>query len=74
MHRFTITLSDDLHTWLTTRAQIEGRSKAKQVEYILKLFKDTVGDHSVGLLRPAGYSLEDERWQALRGNRGKGEG
>lgn len=77
MHRFTITLPDDLHTWLTTRAKAEGRSKAKQVEHILKLFKATIGDHSAGLMYPAGYSLEDEQWQALKGSRGtvkKGEG
>lgn len=76
MHRFTITLPDDLHTWLTTRAQAEGRSKAKQVEHILKLFQATIGDHSAGLLHPAGYSLADERWLALRGDKTvkKGEG
>lgn len=67
MTRFSIDLPPDLNTWLEERAKAEGRSKAKQVAYILKLFKDTVGDHSAGLQRP-GYSLQDERWLSLKGN------
>lgn len=68
MPRFSIDLSPELNTWLEERAKAEGRSKAKQVAYILKLFKDTIGDHSAGLLRPPGYSLQDEQWLSLKGN------
>lgn len=67
MTRFSIYLDPELNTWLEQRAKAEGRSKAKQVAHILKLFRDTVGDHSAGLQRP-GYSLQDERWLSLKGN------
>jgi hypothetical protein len=67
MTRFSIDLPDDLNTWLEHRAKEEGRSKAKQVAHILKLYRDIIDAHASGLSRP-GYSLEDERWQALRAN------
>ena len=68
MTRFSIDLPPDLNTWLEQRAKVEGRSKAKQVAHILKLFKDTIGDHSASLLRPLGYSLSEEKWLTLKGN------
>lgn len=70
MTRFSIDLDPELNTWVEERAKAEGRSKAKQVAHILKLFKDTVGDHSAGLLRPPEYSLQDERWLALKASPG----
>lgn len=66
MNRFTITLPDDLYTWLRERAEAEGRSMSKQNEYFLRLFRDTVGAHSIGLGKPVGYSLQDERWQGKK--------
>lgn len=67
MTRFSIYLDPDLNTWLEERAEAEGRSKAKQVAHILKLYRDIIDGHASILQRP-GYSLEDERWSSLKAN------
>lgn len=73
MTRFSVYLDPDLNVWLEERARVEGRSKARQVAHILKLFKDTIGDHSASLLRPPGYSLQDEQWLSLKGHNNTSE-
>lgn len=68
MTRFSIYLPPDLNTWVEERAKAEGRSKAKQVAHILKLYRDIIDGHASVLARP-GYSLEDERWSSLKANK-----
>lgn len=44
MMRFTVTLPKWLNDWLAERAKLDGRSKNKQIEHILKQAKQVEGD------------------------------